>query len=100
MDHLICFLLGTLQFGTQQMNMVDNEHGRGQYRVLWQNCQHFASYCVLGEEYMSDKNDLIEKAVMIGAAAVALGAGIAWLFGSSDSDKKESKRKEIGTVRR
>uniref|UniRef100_A0AC34PXT9 LRAT domain-containing protein n=1 Tax=Panagrolaimus sp. JU765 TaxID=591449 RepID=A0AC34PXT9_9BILA len=87
---------------TTARELVNNQHGRGQYRVLWQNCQHFASYCVLGKEYMSDKKDLTEKAVMIGAAALAVAAGVAWWFGGSDSDEKqkESKRKEIETVRR
>uniref|UniRef100_A0AC34QCF9 LRAT domain-containing protein n=1 Tax=Panagrolaimus sp. JU765 TaxID=591449 RepID=A0AC34QCF9_9BILA len=54
--------------------LVNNQHGREQYRVFRQNCQHFASYCVLGEEYMSDKKGLIEKAVRVGAAAMAVAA--------------------------
>ena len=30
----------------------------GQYNLFQQNCQHFASYCVLGIEWMSDKEPL------------------------------------------
>uniref|UniRef100_A0AC34RTL1 LRAT domain-containing protein n=1 Tax=Panagrolaimus sp. JU765 TaxID=591449 RepID=A0AC34RTL1_9BILA len=36
-------------------DLVRYEYGKGQYNVLWKNFQHFASYCVLGEEYMSDE---------------------------------------------
>ncbi|KAE9546101.1 hypothetical protein FO519_010687 [Halicephalobus sp. NKZ332] len=85
--------------------LVGKRYREGEYHFLQQNCQHFASYCVLGKEWMSDKDNLIEKGKVIGgiAAVVAAGAIIYAVFSESENyeqEKEKDDRKLASTSRR
>uniref|UniRef100_A0A914Y2G7 LRAT domain-containing protein n=1 Tax=Panagrolaimus superbus TaxID=310955 RepID=A0A914Y2G7_9BILA len=61
----------------------------GEYNFLRQNCQHFASYCVLRIQRMSDNGPIVKRAI-IGAANL-IGSGVAEkLF----FQQKQQKRRE------
>jgi hypothetical protein len=64
--------------------LADEHYRQGEYNLLQSNCQHFASYCVLGVEWMSDKQPLIEKGMFILSVAAIVGSA-AYAFYSRDS---------------
>ncbi|KAE9549200.1 hypothetical protein FO519_007595 [Halicephalobus sp. NKZ332] len=54
--------------------LVEERYREGEYHFLQQNCQHFASYCALGKEWMSDRDNLIDKGAKF-TVAIALIRG-------------------------
>ena len=75
--------------------LAEERYRSGEYNLLQQNCQHFASYCVLGVEWMSDKQPLLEKA-MFGGAVLAIVGSAAYAFLTRNSRNDDSReRNEI-----
>uniref|UniRef100_A0AC34GA54 LRAT domain-containing protein n=1 Tax=Panagrolaimus sp. ES5 TaxID=591445 RepID=A0AC34GA54_9BILA len=72
--------------------LEEENYGKGKYNLLLQNCQHFASYCVLGIEWMSDKKQLFEKVV---ATLAVTGIAISLVYAvATRNDKIEDKDKQ------
>uniref|UniRef100_A0A914ZG81 LRAT domain-containing protein n=1 Tax=Panagrolaimus superbus TaxID=310955 RepID=A0A914ZG81_9BILA len=73
--------------------LAEERYRSGEYNLLQQNCQHFASYCVLGVEWMSDKGPLLEKAMFVGSIAAIIG-GAAYAIYSRNSNNNEDEREQ------
>uniref|UniRef100_A0AC34QXE2 LRAT domain-containing protein n=1 Tax=Panagrolaimus sp. JU765 TaxID=591449 RepID=A0AC34QXE2_9BILA len=63
-------------------------HRHGEYHLLRQNCQHFAAYCVINLEYMSDKEELIQKGIIGATLVVAFGSAVYSFFHRNDEEEK------------
>ena len=67
---------------------MENEEDWGEYNVVLNNCEHFASYCATGEK----KPGQVKKAVIAGAVGVGVAVGltaIMLLIGNRDDEKEK-----------
>uniref|UniRef100_A0AC35FXS6 LRAT domain-containing protein n=1 Tax=Panagrolaimus sp. PS1159 TaxID=55785 RepID=A0AC35FXS6_9BILA len=74
--------------------LAEERYRAGEYNLLQQNCQHFASYCVLGVEWMSDKEPLIEKAMFIGSIAAIIGGAAYAIFSRNSNNNNRNEREQ------
>ena len=72
------------------MYYLKNEDEWGEYKIVFNNCEHFASFCATGE----NKSGQVKKAVIAGAIGVGVAAvgltvlgGMALLMRIRDDEK-------------
>lgn len=72
---------------------LKDEEEWGEYNLVFNNCEHFASFCATGEK----KSGQVKKAVIAGAVGVGVAAvvgltvigGMALMTRDNDRDEKE-----------
>ncbi|XP_077994927.1 phospholipase A and acyltransferase 2-like [Glandiceps talaboti] len=63
--------------------------GEIEYNVLWNNCEHFASWCRYGIE----ESDQVDNAMLIGAGIVAVAAAVVGTAAVISSNRNKEKKK-------
>ncbi|XP_078658222.1 phospholipase A and acyltransferase 1-like [Branchiostoma floridae x Branchiostoma belcheri] len=78
-----------VQSGRAILKRARSKLGEVGYNALWNNCEHFATWCRYGEGDSKQAKKAITAGIYVGAVVAGLGA--LWL--SSGTDRKEKRGK-------